>query len=449
MASFMALLDASIVNIALPTLSRYFGAGITRVQWIVTGYGLGIISLLPLGSKLGNKFGQNKINALGYALFGLGSLLCTLAGGLPSLVISRIIQGAGAAMMFSLSQGIVATIFTGQKRGFALGIIGSCVALGSITGPSLGGMLLDTFGWRSIFYINLPVAAFGAYYSWVSLPSLTRKRLGVIDITALFYFIAAAVCFITAFSLAETAGWASPHIIIMLAASAFFGTLLYKHDRNCKNPLLNLGLYRSKVFSYGNGAMVLVFMAMSVNSVLIPFYLQDIYGLSAFNTGALILTFSLAMIIAAPLFGKLSGKIGSRGLTVGGCCLTIAGMFWYMGLGADFNMWQIIAGQVVMGIGNGMFQSPNNNSVMSAVPRKFYNDASALNSLARNIGIATGVALAVNIFDSLKGFFIARDYAGYAAFVSAYRYTLVYGIIIVGAAAILSYYGKAGQKARL
>ena len=336
-ASFMACLDASIVNITLPSLTKYFNAGMAEVQWVVTSYGLGIVALLPLGSKLGSKFGQNKINALGYFLFGLSSLHCALSGSLASLVISRLIQGAGAAMMFSLSQGIVATIFTGSKRGFALGIIGACVALGNITGPSLGGFLLDTFGWQSIFYINLPVAAFGAYYSWASLPSLTRKKQGVINITSLVYFIAAAVSFITAFSLAQTAGWRSPHILIMLGAAAFFGVLLYLHEEASKSPLINLGLYKNRVFALGNGALVLVFMSMSVNAVLIPFYLQDVYGLSALKTGGLILFFSVAMVITAPLSGRLSAKIGARGLTVGGCCLSIAGMLLYMNLGPQYH----------------------------------------------------------------------------------------------------------------
>jgi EmrB/QacA subfamily drug resistance transporter len=445
-ASFMACLDASIVNITLPSLTKYFDAGIAKVQWVVTIYGLGIVALLPLGSKLGSKYGQNKINALGYFLFGLGSLLCALSGGMASLVVSRFIQGAGAAMMFSLSQGVVATIFTGSRRGFALGIIGACVALGNITGPSLGGFLLDTFGWQSIFYINLPVAVFGAYYSWVSLPSLTRKKQGIINITSLVYFIAAAVSFITAFSLAETAGWRSPHILIMLGAAAFFGVLLYLHEEASKSPLINLGLYKNRVFALGNGALVLIFMSMSVNVVLIPFYLQDVYGLSALKTGGLILFFSVAMVITSPLSGRLSGKIGARWLTVGGCCLSIAGMLWYMTLGAQYHGYQIILGQLVMGIGNGMFQSPNNNSIMTAVPRKFYNDASAMNSLSRNIGIVTGVALTVNIFESIKAHFAAGGMAEQAAFSKAYACTLVMGIVLTGSALILSYIGKAAAR---
>jgi EmrB/QacA subfamily drug resistance transporter len=446
LGTFMSSLDASVVNIALPSISRYFGAGITKVQWIITIYGLGVVALLPLGSKLGNKYGQNKINALGYFLFGLGSLLCGASQNLPCLVLSRLAQATGAAMMFALSQGIVASIFTGVKRGGALGLIGACVALGNITGPSLGGLLLDSFGWQSIFYINLPIAAFGVYYSYIALPSVLRTRLGVIKPAPVFYFIAASALFITALSLAETAGWQSPHILVMLAGSVFFAAVLYRHESRANAPLINLSLYSNKVFAFGNCALVLVFVGGAINAVLIPFYLQDIYGLSAFKTGLLILFFSVSMIITAPLSGRLSGKIGSRGLTVAGNALTIIGMLWYMNLGAAYREWQIIAGQLILGIGNGMFQSPNNNSIMSSVQRRFYNDASGLNAIARNIGIVTGVTLTVNVFDALRSYFLTEGYATQPAFIKAYHYTLVAGIVMVFASLLLSYFGKAPDK---
>jgi len=446
LASFMGSIDASIVNIALPTISKFFNAGITKVQWVATIYGLGIVALLPLGSKLGNKYGQNKITALGYFLFGLGSLLCAASGSLLMLVISRLVQAAGSAMLFSLAQGVVASIFNGSKRGAALGMIGSSVALGNILGPSLGGFLLDTFGWESIFLINLPVAAFGAYYAYEVLPSLKRKRLGTINGVSLVYFIIASVCWIASFAMAETAGWRSPHIIIMLCAAVVFATLLYRHETASKHPLVNISLYSNKVFAYGNTALVLIFMSMSINAVLIPFYLQDVYQLSALKTGMLILFYSLALVVVSPVCGRLSGKYGSRWLTVGGCGLTIAGMAWYMHLGTEYHEYQIIIGQIIMGVGNGMFQSPNNNSIMSAVPRRFYNDAGALNSLARNIGMATGIALTVNVFEFLRGFFITRGFGGDMAFMKGYHYTLISGILLASGAMVLSYIGKAGQK---
>jgi len=445
MASFMSAVDGSVVNIALPVLSRYFNAGITQVQWVASIYGLGIVALLPLGAKLGNRYGQNKINSLGYFLFGLGSLLCAVSGSLSGLVISRLVQAAGAAMLFSLAQGIIVTIFTGAKRGAALGMIGSCVALGNILGPSLGGFLLDTFGWKSIFLINLPVAAFGAYYSHRILPAIVRKKLGIINITSLIYFVAAAVSFIGALSLAERAGLRSPHIITMLCAAVLFGALLYRHDSAAQHPLLNISLYKNKVFAYGNFALVLMFMGISINAVLIPFFLQDIYHLSAFKTGTLILFYSLALVVAAPVFGRMSGKYSGRWLTVGGCAITIAGLIWYMYLGAEYIEYQIIIGQIIMGIGNGMFQSPNNNSIMSAVPRRFYNDASALNSLARNVGIVSGIAMTVNIFEYFRAYFISHGLTDGAAFMRGYHYTLISGIILISTALVLSYTGKAPQ----
>ncbi len=444
--SFMAALDASVVNIALPSISKYFDVGLPEIQWIISIYGLGIVSLLPIVSKLGNMLGQNKVYSLGYFLFGLGSLMCALSQTLLSITASRFVQAAGAAMMFALAQGVIASIFTGVKRGQSLGLIGACVALGNITGPSLGGILLDTFGWQSIFYINLPIAVFGAFFAYKVLPSVRRRKMGQINLTAVFLFLISSVSFITAISTAEKAGWANPHILMMIAVAAAFGALLYVHEKRSKTPLINLSLYNNKVFAYGNGAMVLVFMAGSINAILIPFYLQDIYGLSAFKTGMLILFYSVSLIVTAPVSGRLSAKIGGRGLTVGGLALTIIGMLWYMNLGTQCHEYQIIIGQLILGIGNGMFQSPNNNTIMGAVQKKYYNEVSGLNALARNIGIVTGVALTVNIFDSLRRYFIEGGMLDAAAFSRAYHLTLVFGIVLAFGAALLSYYGKEPQK---
>ena len=444
LGSFMSALDASVVNIALPSISKYFGAGLTQIQWVITIYGLGIVSLLPVGSKLGNMLGQNKVYSMGYMFFGAGSLFCAMSQTLPTLIVARFVQSIGAAMMFALAQGVIAAIFTGVKRGQSLGMIGACVALGSITGPSLGGILLDTLGWQSIFYINLPIAVLGATAAYHSLPKVKRKKLGKINLTSLLFFIVASASFITAISLAENAGWASPHILAMIGVSALFGFLLFKYERASKSPLINLNLYATnKVFAYGNAAMLLVFVAGSINAILIPFYLQDIYGLSAFKTGMLILFYSVSLVVVAPLSGRLSAKTNSsRAFTVGAMGLTIIGMLWYMTLGPEYHQYKIILGQLILGIGNGMFQSPNNNSVMSAVQRKYYNDVSGLNALSRNIGIAVGVCLTVNIFSSLQKFFEHGGAQHAQAFSSAYHLTLVFGIIMALCAAVLSYYGK-------
>lgn len=446
LGSFMAALDASVVNIALPSISKFFDVGLTQIQWIISIYGLGIVSLLPIVSKLGNMMGQNKVYTLGYILFGLGSLFCAMSQSLLNIIVSRFIQAIGAAMMFALAQGVVASIFTGIKRGQSLGIIGACVALGNITGPSLGGLLLDTLGWQFIFYINLPIAVFGAYFAYKSLPSVKRRKMGHINLTAVFLFLISSVSFITAISTAEQAGWASPHILIMLALAAIFGVFLYMHEKHSKSPLINLSLYANKVFAYGNGAMVLVFMAGSINAILIPFYLQDIYGLSAFKTGMLILFYSVSLVVTAPISGRLSAKIGGRGLTVGGMVLTIIGMLWYMNLGTQCHEYQIIIGQLILGIGNGMFQSPNNNTIMGAVQKKYYNEVSGLNALARNIGIVTGVSLTVNIFDSLRKYFISNGMLTSEAFSKAYHYTLIVGIIMAFGAALLSWRGKEPER---
>ena len=444
--NFIGALDSSVVNIALPVISKYFNVGLIEIQWIVTIYCLGIVSILPISSKLGNKYGQNRVYSWGFMLFGLGSLLCACSTFLLALIVSRFIQALGAAMLFALAQGVVASMFTGVKRGQFLGMIGSVVALGNITGPSLGGMLLDAFGWQSLFYINLPLAAFGAYFAYKTLPSVKRRKLGKINLNSAILFIALSMCFFTALSLAEKAGFTSPHILLMIGISIVLGIVLFRHEKRSKTPLLNLSLYSNKVFAYGNMAMMLVFISINVNGLLIPFYLQDIYGLSAFKTGTLILFYSVPLIVVAPISGRLSGQIGARKLTVCSMMVMICGFLWYMGLGSEFKEYQIIVGQIILGISNGMFNSPNNNSIMSAIERKYYNDASGLNSLARNTGIVLGVALTVNIFDALLNFFQNGGRSHAEAFISAYHISLGLAIITAAAAGVLSYLGKEPDK---
>lgn len=440
--NFIGALDSSVVNVALPVMSKYFNVGMAGIQWVITVYCLGIVSILPVSSKLGNRYGQNRVYSLGFLLFGLGSFLCAVSPTLAALIISRFIQAMGGAMLFALAHSVISNLFTGMQRGQFLGMIGSVVAVGNITGPSVGGMLLDNFGWPALFYINLPFAAFGAYFAYKSLPGIKRPKLGKINTNSAVLFMAFSICFFTALSLAENSSLISPHILVMLAASCVLGYFFFHHERRTRTPLLNLTLYSNKVFAYGNTAITFVFISTNVSGLLLPFLLQDIYGLSAFKTGTLILFYSIPMILVSPLSGRLSGYMGSRRLTVGSMIVMICGFLWYMGAGAEFKEYQIIIGQIILGIGNGMFNSPNNNSIMSAIPRKFYNDASGLTSLGRNTGIVLGVALTVNLFNALLGYFEQGGAQHTAAFITAFHLTLCLAVCSAFIAGVLCYLGK-------
>lgn len=399
LGTFMATLDSSIVNVALPVIAVSLGADLTVIQWVVTAYLLTISSLLPLFGRIGDMFGRQLIYTYGFLVFTIGSVACAMAFNVWLIVCARILQAIGAAMIMSNSQAIIAAAFPGKERGRALGLIGTIVALGSMSGPALGGLLVGSFGWESIFYVNVPIgiAAFAA--GSLILPNDEKGKSKSFDFLGAILFSIGMVCFLWVLSEGHEWGWLSIKAVGFLFIAAILLISFVIYEKQIINPMIEISLFHSWPFTAGSLAGLLSFVAMFSNNMLMPFYLHSVLNMTPTQMGLIIAPFPILMAITAPISGYLSERIRHIYLTTSGLAIVVLGLIYLSTLNETSSLWHAALGQAIMGLGNGIFQSPNNNSILDAVPKKNIGMASGINALVRNIGMVSGTAVAVSIFE--------------------------------------------------
>ncbi len=404
LGTFMSTLDGSIVNVALPTISGQFRVELSALQWTVTAYLLAITSLLPIFGRLADMLGRKNIYLLGFVVFTLGSALCGLSNGIWTLVATRVVQAVGAAMLMANGAAIVVSTFPVQERGRALGMTGTVVALGSMTGPALGGLLIGLAGWRSIFYINLPIGIFAYLVARSILPSdRLEGEKESFDFSGAVFFALGMVSLILAISNGASLGWSNPAILAGLLSAFALLVLLISNERRVLHPMIDLTLFHNRVFIIGNLCGWLSFAAMFANNILLPFYLQHVLDCSPTQVGLLLTAFPVAMAISAPISGRVSDEYGPLWLTFGGLLITALGLFYFSTLSSTAAMLRVVPGSLLMGMGAGMFQSPNNSSVLSSVPPRKLGLAGGISALVRNMGMIIGIAWSVSLFEFWGG----------------------------------------------
>ena len=398
-STFMATLDGSIVNIALPIISNELKVSISTIQWVVTSYLLTISILLLVWGRLSDIYGKKVIFSGGFLVFALGSALCSLTHALPVLVIARIIQAIGASAMMSLSQGIVTGTFSASERGRALGFVGTMVALGSLVGPSLGGVLVNAFGWQSIFIINIPIGVIGAVLAFTIIPELFEKQKGkAYDFKGTAAFTLFILVLFLGLLFIQQGIISANFILPTLLLSAASLLMLIFIERHSASPLINLSLFKVNEFSFGLSSAFLSFIAISSSLLFMPFYLQDLLKFSPLKAGLVISVYPITTAIVAPISGWLSDKITYRPLTIVGMCIATVALFAMATLNASSPIYLVIIYLILLGGGLAVFQSPNNSSIMGSVPRHQLGIAGGINALFRNLGLVTGTTLSVLIF---------------------------------------------------
>lgn len=427
--AFMATLDGSIVNIALPNISAQMHISISAVQWVSTAYLLAISLLLLVWGKLADLYGKKKIVITGFLLFSLGSALCAFSGSLSMLVFSRVVQAVGAGAMMSLSQGIVTSTFEPGERGAALGQVGMLVALGSLAGPSLGGVLVRAFGWPSIFVINIPIAIGAAVLAYCVLPPEKKEparapfdRLG----TGLF----SAFLLVFFLTLLLVQQGSIPVWVLLPAVAVAAGALagFLRAEKRAADPLVHLELFRLPVFSIGLAQGFLIFIALSASLMFVPFYLQDYLRYNALHAGLVVSVYPLVMAVTSPLSGRLADRTSTRPLTVAGTALSSVGLIILAAVGVGSPLWQTLLAMGILGVGNGMFQSPNNSDIFGVVPPRQLGIAGGINALFRNVGFVAGTAFSVLIFSFTARMDVNALTSGMdgAAFLRGYRAVFVF-----------------------
>ena len=429
--NFIAMLDSTTVNLALYPMAVDLHVTMSQIQWVMIAYMLVLTVFLPFFGKLGDIFPKNKLYATGFGIFALGAFLNTTAANFWLLITYRCIEALGASIMLSNAQAIIASIFKKEKRGKALGLNGCIVAIGGMSGPALGGILINAFGWHSVFIPCIPVALIGSYYAWKMLPHNVKTDIKnfKFDYRGFFYFTISLFALLLAISEGHTWGWNSLKIITLGIVTLIFGVLFYIRDHHFNYPLINFEMFKIKPFTFGNLAVMMSYMAMYTNSILLPFFLQEILKYNAMLTGLLILPYSVTLSIIAPIAGRLSGKYGSRYLTIAGPCVYCIALLMFTLYGKNAAMWQIVLASGIMGIGNGLFQSPSNNAIMTSVESEQLGLASGILALSRNMGNILGVAVTITLFETFRNIFLENGKIYDLAFLTAYKVTMCFGIL--------------------
>lgn len=399
--TFMSTLDGSIVNVALPTVSKELALPLAQSQWIVSSYLMMICTAILFFGKLGDIFGKIKIFKLGSIIFIIGSFLCGFSDSLMLLILSRVVQAIGAAMTMANNQGIVTEVFPPKERGKALGLIGTFVSLGSIAGPSLGGIILSSLGWEYIFWLNVPIGIIAIIIAWKLLPKDATVTKVKIDVSGSILFALAVLFLFSSLLLGQQYGYSNIYILM----SAVLGVILFVFfilaERKAENPMLSFSLFKNSLFSISILCGFLVFVANFCFNILAPFYTQDILGLSPLHAGYILMLFPIAMAIIAPISGALSDKIGGQIITFVGLILMIVAQIGLTFLHEGSTILTLSCLIVLLGISTGLFQSPNNSLVMSTVDRKQLGIAGSINSLVRNLGMVVGISVATSTLFSV------------------------------------------------
>ncbi|MER6103587.1 MFS transporter [Streptomyces sp. NPDC001832] len=394
MSLLIVSLDNTVLNVALPSIQKELHATVAGMQWTIDAYTLVLASLLMLAGSTADRIGRRKVFKIGLILFTLGSVLCSLAPNLESLVAFRMVQAVGGSMLNPVAMSIITNTFTDpRERARAIGVWGGVVGISMAAGPVVGGLLVESVGWRSIFWINLPVGLAALLLTWRYVPESRAPKPRRPDPVGQLLVIGLLGSLTYAIIEAPSAGWASPRILVFagLAVCSLVGLLLYEPRRT--EPLIDLRFFRSAPFSGATAIAVCAFAALSGFLFLNTLYLQNVRGLSALHAGLYMLPMAALTFVCAPLSGRLVASRGPRlSLLVAGVAMTACGLL-FAAFDAETDDALLFTGYVLFGLGFGMVNAPITNTAVSGMPRSQAGVAAAVASTSRQIGGTLGVAV--------------------------------------------------------
>ena len=443
--TLMASIDSSIVLISLPTIGRQLpGAGPAVLLWVMLAYSVVTTTLLLSFGRLSDMFGRVRLYTLGFAVFTIGSGIASFSQTGPELLAARIVQGAGAAFLWSNSAALLTDAFPMGERGKALGINQVAALSGAAVGLVLGGVLTTTLGWRSIFWVNLPIGAVGTVWAYLQLHEMHPPEREVpVDWVGNLSFGGGLTLALVGLTIGALSGWTDPFVAVSVTIGVALLALFVLAEGRVASPMFDLSLFRIRTFLAGNVAAALAALARGAFSFVMVFYLQGVLGDSPLTAGVLLLPLSLAFVVSGPISGAVSDRRGARGLGTAGLLVGACGFLVLLRFPVDGSYTLLGGAMVLLGLGQGMFAAPNRAEVMSSVPPGRRGIAAGIGTTLLNAGTLGSLAIAFTVMagevprSSLEAIFAGTG-AGVgnaAAFMDGLHLLFAVGLVLMFAAA--------------
>ncbi len=399
LASFLGSVDGSVVNAASPILMRELNTDFATTQWIILAYLLGLTVLQVGMGRLADLVGKKRVFTMGIAIFLVASAVCGLASTIYWLLLFRFIQSIGASMMLSIGSAILTETWPPEQRGRAIGFTAGVIGLGIIAGPAIGGLLIENFSWRWIFYLNLPVGFVSLILAQIFAPAMLPKQQNeTFDFVGGLLLAIALLAFSLGLTIAQYQSFTSPTVLLLGLVAVVAFTVFLRTQLRVAHPLVDLALLRNALFRRNLFTSGCSFMAIATAVYLLPFYLNLVGKLSASGVGGMMAVLPASMGILQPIAGTLSDRIGARKLIIFGLACMGFGYYTMSTMAVGSSAMAVILRVLPLSVGMAMFYSPNNSAMMGAAPAERLGVASGIASMVRSLAQIAGIALATAIF---------------------------------------------------
>lgn len=399
MGTFMSTLDVGVVNVVLPTLADQFSVSLANIQWVVSSYLLTMVALLPVMGKISDRFDRRKIYSLGFLIFSIGSLFIAFSPGLGTLIASRVIQGIGATMIMANSQAVVRDVFPDSERGKALGINAIIISIGTLSGPAIGGVVMEFISWKVLFLINVPLGVVATLYGLKLFPKIQTKEQGRFDFLGSFLLAIAISVLLYATVRSEQEGFTAM-VILMAVVGLLFIVCLYFYERKIPHAIIDKVLFTNRAILIGNSSAFLIYLVNFATLIPITFYMQDVLKYPTSKIGLFLAVQPVFLGIVAPIAGKFRDRFGVFLPVLSGSVFCAVSTV-FIAFSSNITAPVILLFLAFFGLGMGLFQAANNADIMTAAPASKISLIGSMLALIRYLGMIVGTGLATFFVGSI------------------------------------------------
>lgn len=450
LGALMAVLNGTSLTIALPDVMKGLNASLSIITWVLMGYMLAMTILVPSIGRVADMFGRKKLYVSGFAIFTLASILCSISQNGVQLLIFRILQSIGGSLLVANSTAIVTDAFHKRELGKALGINGMVISVAAVIGPILGGFLVTFGGWRSIFYINIPIGVIGTIWAATQLKEtmkITEKQR--FDFVGTIVFSIGMLSLLVGLTIGAFKSWTDPMVVVLFVVAVILITLFVYIENKTEQPMMDLRLFKVKIIAFAYASTLLNGIARGAVTLLLTFFFQGIKGIDPLRAGFLLAPFAVSMMIMSPISGYLSDKHGARVLSTLGLVISSVGLLGMMTISSNTSIFELVVLMLIMGAGSGLFFTPNTSSVMNNVPADKRGIAAGVRTMMNNGGNVLSIAISMAIIASsispkaMQALFVGTQVGSQGIainqFIHGLRIAFTISLICSLAAAVMSY----------